>query len=34
MKKGLRENFLLPTICLILIGLSLTSYVPTVTHGL
>ncbi len=27
MKKGLREDFLLPTICLILIGLSFTSYV-------
>jgi methyl-accepting chemotaxis protein len=27
MKKGLREDFLLPTICLILIGLCLTSYV-------
>ena len=27
MKKGLREDFLFPTICLILIGLSLTGYV-------
>lgn len=27
MKKGLRENFLVPTICLILVGLSVTSYV-------
>ena len=27
MKKGLRENFLFPTVCLILIGLAVTSYV-------
>ena len=27
MKKGLRQNFLVPTICLLLLGLSVTSYV-------